>query len=244
MNSEKNSKTKKQKKRLFDNFFYDFVKITGLIPSLIWIRPKILRPYGTKTPKGKILVSANHKNLLDPIIVQSVFPSRRLHCLATKDLFNTKTKHFFFSKVNCIIVDKENFTMSAFREVMTKLEEEKMVVIFPEGSIDLGKDDSIRAFKSGAVLMAHKANSAILPLYIARREKWYHRQYIVVGEPFDIRGEIGNVPTLDALNGATEKLRQKELELREYYESTVASKKSKKESSEESEKENAYGKQI
>ena len=218
MNSEKNSKSKKPKKRLFYNFCYDFVKVTGAIPALLWLRPKVYRPYGTKTPKGGVLVSANHRTLIDPIIMLLTFPTRRIDSLATKDLFNTKLKRAFFEQMHCIIVDKDNFTLSAFREVVGRLTDGKMVAIFPEGSVDLVGDEAIRAFKSGAVLMAHKAGAPILPVYIVKHDKWYQRQRIVVGEPFDVRAEIGERPSLEDMNRATEMLHAKEVALREYFE--------------------------
>ncbi len=225
MNLEKNSKDKKQKKRVFPNFCYDFVKITGAIPVLLWLRPKVYRPYGTRIPKGGTLVSANHRSLLDPVIVHTVFPWRRLNCLATKELFNTKLKNAFFNQMHCIIVDKDNFNLSAFHQVISRLEDGKVVVIFPEGGLNRDKEETIHTFKSGAVLMAHKAKASILPIYIVKREKWYQRQRVVIGEIFDVREEIGNMPTLEQLNRASETLRKRELELREYYETLPIHKK-------------------
>lgn len=236
MNSQKNSKDKKKKSNgPFYNLAYDFVKFTGAIPVLLWLRPKIYRPYGTKTPKGGVLVSANHRSLLDPIIVHTVFPARRMHCLATKDLFNTKLKNAFFNKMHCIMVDKENFTLSAFHDVVTRLDAGKLVVIFPEGGLNRDEEDTIHTFKSGAVLMAHRAKAPILPIYIFKKEKWYQRQRIVIGDPFDVRAAIGNLPTLEQLNMASEKLREEEIKLQKYFESLPIYKKLTKKQNIESE---------
>ena len=230
MNS-KDNKQKKKKSKLFNNFCYDFVRITGALPMLLWLRPKIYRPYGRVSLKGGVMLSANHRSLLDPVIVHTAFPSARMNCLATKDLFNTKTKKVFFNLMNCICVDKENFTLSAFHEVVSRLEDGKTVVIFPEGRLYSDSEDTIHAFKSGAVLMAYKGKKPILPIYIVKREKWYHRQKIVIGKPFDVAEAVGKMPTMDQLNAATETLRKMEFSLREYYESI--SKKRKKDKSPE-----------
>lgn len=228
MNSEKQSKKKAKRKGLFYNFCYDFVKVTGAIPALVWLRPKVYHPYQAKIPRGGAMVTANHSTMIDPIIMHLALPTRRLHSLATKDLFNTKLKRTFFGLMHCIIVDKENFTMSAFREVTSRLSEGQMVVIFPEGSVDIHSEDNIRAFKSGAVLMAHRAGVPILPVYIVRREKWYERQRIVVGEPFDVRAEIGERPSLEDMDRATQMLHEREVALREYFESLPIYKKLQK----------------
>ena len=219
MNSEKRSSKSKKWKQLLNNICYDFVKLTGAIPVLLYLRPKIYKPFHNKTPKKGVLVSANHRSLTDPIVVHTVYPFRRMHCLATKELFNTKVKDVFFHLMNCIVVDKENFALSSFHEVVSKLSEGKMVVIFPEGGINSDREDTIRAFKSGAVLMAYKSKTPILPIYIVKREKWYHRQRIIVGKPFDVCEAVGKMPTLEQLNKASEMLREREIELRSYFES-------------------------
>lgn len=218
MNSKNNSKKSKRKSGFLYNFCYDFVRLSGAIPMLLILRTKVHRPYGTKSPKGKVLISANHRSFLDPVIVHSAIPSRRIHSLATKNLFNTKLKNAFFNKMHCIVVDKENFSLSSLHEVISRLQEEKAVVIFPEGSINREKEDAIRTFKSGAVLMAHRADAPILPLYIVKHEKWWQRHHVVMGEPFNVREFVGNMPTLEQLNEASAALRKKELELQKYFE--------------------------
>jgi 1-acyl-sn-glycerol-3-phosphate acyltransferase len=185
----------------------------------LWLRPKVYRPFGTKSPKGAVLVSANHIGFLDPVISHVAFPWRRLNYLATKDLFCSKLKKVFFGKlIHCIMVDKENFSFSAFHEIIERLDEGKLIMIFPEGKINRDHSDTVLKFKSGVVLMAHKSGAPILPIYIVKREKWYHRQRIVIGEPYNVREELGKMPTIDQLAQASETVRQKEFQLREYFE--------------------------
>ena len=93
------------------------------------------------------------------------------------------------------------------------------MVIFPEGGLNTDKEESIHPFKCGAVLMAHKAAAPILPVYIVKREHWYQRQRIVIGEPINVAEKVGRMPTMEQLNGLTEELRAEEMRLREYFES-------------------------
>lgn len=218
MSSEVKSK-KKKKYKPFSYFWYDFVKITGAIPAYIWLRPKIHYPFGKPKIKGAVMVSANHSTLIDPIIIQLVFPWRRMNSLATKDLFNTPMKRLMFEQMHCIIVDKDNFSLSSFHEVVGRLEEGKMVVIFPEGQLNRKGEENMLAFKSGAVLMAHKAGAPIVPMYIVRNEKLHHRQQVVVGNTIDVPALAGKMPSMQMLNEISDMLRAKEVELREYYES-------------------------
>lgn len=225
MNSEKNSKknVKKSKKNpLFHNFCYDFVKITGAPAALIWMRPKIHYPFGRPSKKGGFMVISNHPTFVDPIVVHLAFPFRRMYCVATKDLCATPLRRMFFKIAHCIIVDKENFSLSSFHEVVGRLEQGKVVVIFPEGRVNREADsEPLLAFKSGAVLMAHRASAPILPMFIVKNDKWYKRQHIVMGQPLDIASIMGKMPTMEEMNKVTDLLREKEEELKEYYESQI-----------------------
>lgn len=207
------------KKRPVGNFWYDFVKVTGMIPGLLWIRPKVIRRDG-KCPHGGVMISSNHPTFLDPIILLTAIRERRLHSLATTDLFSTKLKTFMFTKMHCIPVDKNNFSMTTFHEVVGRLKDGKAVVVFPEGQVNRGGGQEIRAFKSGTILMAHRAGVPIFPVYIVRREKWYRPQYVVTGKPFDVRSAVGPIPTMEQVEKVCEILREQELELKRYFEET------------------------
>ena len=225
MNSENKSKNKKKKRH--GNFLYDFVRITGGIPVLLYMRPKNLYPQGNKDAKGKVLISANHTSFLDPISAHVAFLNRRLYILATKDLFETRLKDFFFKRAHCIKVDKDNFNMSSFHEVVERLNENCAVLIFPEGQVNREAENQLLAFKSGAVLMALRAKAPIQPIYIVNREKWYKRQVVVKGAPIDVSSMVGKIPTKADIDRITEYIRLKEIELKQYYEDYIRAKKKK-----------------
>lgn len=208
-------KQKKTKKRNY--FFFHFVKITGS-PVALLLRPKVLsmgkiRP---KDVKGGAIITANHNSFYDPIFGFCVFWRRKMHLVATKDLYNSKFKDFFFRHVQCIQVDKQNFSMTCFHEVKEVLQDDKLVMIFPEGKLNKEQKDML-GFKSGAILMAHSTNKPIIPLYIIKGKKWYNRWYGVIGDPIDVRALCGPLPSLDKLNEVSNMLRDKEEELKEYF---------------------------
>jgi len=220
----KNSIDKLEAKLSDFNFLYDFVKITGALPTLIALRPKRLFPYGKDIPKGGVLISANHKSFLDPIIIHCAVMNRRLNCLATKDLYRKRIWQLFFPAMHCIQVDKENFSMATFHQVVDRLNAGKAVVIFPEGQVNRDENTAVMTFKSGAMLMAHKSRVPILPVYIVKKQHWYDRQYIVIGKPIDVRELTGDFPSMDKLNEASEYIRQQELALYEYYQDYMQNK--------------------
>ncbi len=106
--------------------------------------------------------------------------------------------------------------MSCFHEIKEVLQNDKLVMIFPEGKLNLEQDDML-TFKSGAVLMAHTTCKPIIPMYIVKGKKWYNRWHGVMGDPIDVRELCGPMPTLEKINQVNDLLRQKEEELKEFY---------------------------
>ena len=226
----KETKKAKSKRKRYGYFLYDFVKVTGAIPMLLWFRPRILFPFGKPRVKG-VLISANHPTMLDPIAVHLAFAGRRLSCLATSDLYRAPIWRWFFPRMQCIKVDKKNFALSSFHEVVDRLSEGRAVLIFPEGGLEEGEDNGekkLSPFKSGAILMAHKSRAPILPVYLLKRRSLWQRQTIVVGEPVDLSLHLSPMPTMAEIEEASLYLRRREEELGEYARNFLAEKKRKK----------------
>jgi len=206
----------KQKTKKRNHLLYDFVKLTGALPALIWMRPKV--HYMTKKQKfkGGMLVASNHTGFTDPIKCMLPLWYRRVNSLATANLYDTKLKNWFFNQMHCIKVDKENFNMETFHQVTERLNQNKLVLIFPEGGIN-AKSEHVMSFKSGAILMAHKTGKPVLPMYVSKQKKWWHRVHIIIGDPIDVSSMCGKMPTLQQLNEISAYVRKKEIELEEYY---------------------------
>ena len=219
MSSKKTKKKKQTKiKKLFEHLFYDFVKLTGFLPTLIMMRPKIVYLNKDNKPniKGGFMVSANHCGFLDPVLVHCAFWKRRIYSLATKDLYSSKLKAWFFNHVHCIQVDKNNFSVNSFHEVTKQLKRGKVVSIFPEGEVNVDSPE-VHTFKSGVTLMAHTANVPIVPIYLAPHTRWYKRYVIIVGEQIDTRKLCDGAPTVQDIDKISSYIQEKELELKNLY---------------------------
>ncbi len=217
LKEEQTEKQKKPKKKRESNFFYDFVKITGALPTWIWMRPKVVRLNKNvpKRIKGGVLIASNHISFLDPVSVHCAFWYRRLYCIATKDLYDTPRKASFFNAMHCIMVDKDNFHMGSFRAVCDRLKQGKAVVIFPEGTVN--RDEKVQYYKSGAVIMAHMSRKPILPICLIKPKHWYSRYVIVIGEPIDVTKLCGTIPSMAEIDDASKYIREREAELLEFY---------------------------
>ncbi|MBQ4269916.1 MAG: 1-acyl-sn-glycerol-3-phosphate acyltransferase [Clostridia bacterium] len=219
-NNKKKTKNKKKGPRgIFRYWLFDFTKITGAIPALLWLRPKFI--YENKAAKkrirGKAVLASNHVAFQDPVLLHCFVWYRRLRFLAGEDLYRTPRLNFFFSRILCIKVERKNFNFSCFKEVVNELKAGHVVGIFPEGHIEWGNETPV-SFKSGAVMMAIMADAPIVPVYIVDRQKWYQRAELVVGEPMRLKNENGGMPSLKELEALSEQLREKELQLKEFYE--------------------------
>ena len=156
MKQKKENKQKRKKKYPIFSFKYllfDFVKITGAIPTLIYFRPKIYR-YGKKEKvKGAIMMS-NHVGFLDPVVLLVCAGIRRIWSLAASDLFVKKSRAWFFKACNCIPVDRENVTIDMYHQIADVLSSNKLLAMFPEGKINVDNEAETKKFKGGIALFA------------------------------------------------------------------------------------------
>lgn len=205
----------KRKKRNF--FIYDFIKITGAIPAMLLLGPRVKYPFGRKNTslKGSVLIVSNHSSYLDPITLMLSFPFRRVFFVATKELFATPLGKWFFKNVHCVEIDRENFTPSAFGEITGLLKENHVLSIFPEGFVHPG-DASVKPFKSGAALMAIRGNASVVPVYIGPKKHWYTHPVVVVGKNIYPK-ELGmEIPTRTNIDRITSRLYNSEQVLKNF----------------------------
>lgn len=202
-------------------FLYDFAKVTGVLPALLFWRPKVHRPLGKeKLPKGPFIVVSNHNSFTNPVVLLITIRKRHLNFMATTELMGNAPGRFVFRHFHLIPVDKDNFSMNTYYSLMNSLKEGNGAVIFPEGFVDTD-EDMVHPFKDGAMLMALKANVPILPVYIGKRTSSFRRQHVIIGKLYRPGSDDGSKLSMSRIRELTELLYQKELELEKYYKSEV-----------------------
>ena len=221
---------KKQKSKdnifSFKYFLYDFVKFTGVIPMALWLRPKVYY-VGNKKEIKKIksmLIMSNHTGLLDAITIHFAFIWRRLWILTLDSLFKKKFQKWFFTRLNCIEVNRENMNIASYNNMVSYLKKDKAVCIFPEGKIEEEKDQ-LQQFKLGIPFIAIMNKTPIVPVYIKRRKNFWHREKIIVGNPINLHEYCSPIPTMPEIENAGKILYEKEQELKQYFEEKYGSKK-------------------
>lgn len=153
----------------------------------IWIKiyynPKIID--ANKIPNDKSLILAgNHIHAFDPLLAQ-ISTQRILNSLAKKELQDSLFG-WFFDLVGCIPVDfKSSNNKNALDTAIKRLESGCTINIYPEASRNYTSD--LLPFKKGAVVMAKKTNTRIVPYAIIGKYKFRSKNLkIKFGNPIDI----------------------------------------------------------
>lgn len=190
-------------------WFYDFTKVTAVIPGLIWLRPRIIyeNDEARKLIRGGALLCANHQSFLDPVYLQFAVGYRRQRFVCLKHFFSTPVRRWIFGHFLCIPIDNENPGLKTIREISGHLKDGWVVSIFPEGHVTDGR---ITDFHSGAVLMAAMSGCPLIPVYMKARKSQWQRLRVVIGAPLICSGESGGMPGMQKIDQITDELRHRE----------------------------------
>ena len=122
--------------------------------------------------EGSLVLASNHTKWLDPLLIISIV-NREVSFLAKKELFSGITKPIM-KLFNCVPVDRSKHDKDALSKAYDILNEEKIIGIFPEGTIS--KNNKLLPFKIGAVKMSHDTNSYLIPVVINGKYKIFGRK--------------------------------------------------------------------
>lgn len=164
------------------NFMMGFVKITGFIPALIFLKPKVIRTNSEPIPAPAIIVS-NHKSLMDFVLYLLVFPFRTIRFLMAEVLFNKgKLFAWFLSAIGGIRVDRDSHDFAFVSDALEALENGETVGIFPEARLPInGKPFP---FTVSTAFIATHADAKIVPVFTDGNYGLKKRATVVIGEPF------------------------------------------------------------
>jgi len=116
---------------------------------------------------GGVVLVSNHLSWLDPWLLGVHFP-RPLLFLAKEELFAFKPLGWYLQKAGTFPIRRGESDRNALRYAETLLRDGNVVMVFPEGH----RSDSggAQAPRAGAVLLAARSGTPILPVGIAGSE--------------------------------------------------------------------------
>ena len=121
---------------------------------------------------GRIILAGNHTNYFDCLLVGCA-TQRCVHYLAKDELMKGPLK-FIFKGLGIIPVNRRQKDKAALETAEKYLDDEKVIGIFPEGTINR-TDDIVMPFKFGAVKMAKDTDTSIVPFVISGKYKPFER---------------------------------------------------------------------
>lgn len=142
---------------------YFICKNFCLLLALVLFRFKAYKVERVSLSGGGI-IAANHSSFLDPPLT-GIAIKRPLYYFARNTLMMSSFTRWFFDQLNCIPVDREHLNPATFHRVTNLIKENKMMVLFPEGT--RSTDGILRQGKKGTGMIVHYANTKVIPCYIS-----------------------------------------------------------------------------
>lgn len=157
---------------------------------------------------GPGILVCNHVSHLDPFLLQGACP-RLVTWMMTHEFYDMPYANRFFRMVEAIRVEPRARDLSALRSALRRLEEGRVIGIFPEGGI--APDRELMPFQTGVALLAIKSGTPVYPAHIegTHRGKRYVRAFLqpqrvtlTFGEPVQFERGSTDKPALQAATDA------------------------------------------
>lgn len=139
----------------FYGFFHYLVK--GIHDA--WFRGEVVGLENIPAT-GPFLIAANHVSHLDPPLVGCQV-ARQMRFFARKTLWNSRVSSWWLDRVETIPVDRDSGDVGAIRRVLQALQENRAIVLFPEGT--RSPDGTLQKPKAGVGLLACKTGAPVVP---------------------------------------------------------------------------------
>lgn len=201
---------------------FHFIQIIAALPLRMLFPTKII---GKKNiPNGACIISSNHTSNMDAVML-AVKTWEKKYYLAKKELFKNKLFGFILKKCGAVKIDRQANDVTAIKNCLKILKNNKKLVIFPEGTRVHNENMELGEIKHGVAMFAIKAKVPIVPMFITKTPKIFRRNRIYIGEPFTLEEFYGKKLTEEELKSAGEIVTTKMQEIREYALNSLTKKK-------------------
>lgn len=175
------------KKKWLVRFCLGFVKVTGILPAWILLKPRVHKASGAKRklPKSCILVS-NHISLMDFVLYLVVFPFRTIRFLIAEVLYNKN--RFLAGLLNLIggiRVERDAKSFDFVSNALEVLDDGGTVGVFPQARLPL-KGQTF-PFTPSTTFIAMHASVPIVPVYTDGNYGLFKRANVVIGQPLYLK---------------------------------------------------------
>ena len=140
------------------------------VTAMLGIRVKVAGK--EKLPETHAVYVANHRSAFDPVFILDAFPKRRAAFVSKMSVSKAPFVGPYMNACGYVFIDRDSpmQSMRALHRAAKYVKENKMSYgIFPEGT--RSKDGNLLPFKSGAFVLAKKADVPIAVMAIEGSEK-------------------------------------------------------------------------
>jgi 1-acyl-sn-glycerol-3-phosphate acyltransferase len=125
---------------------------------------------------GPLILASNHISHFDPPLLGSLFP-RHVDWMAMEELFRNPRVAGALALTGAFRVNRNGTDRTALRTAVRRLQDGRVVGIFPEGGIRAGDTSILNGapMRPGVAALALMAGAPILPCVIAGTDRLYHR---------------------------------------------------------------------
>ena len=153
-------------------------KLTAFLPLMLLYRPRVR---GRVNLPGKpCILALNHGSAMDPVLINAIFPLKRIYMLTAERLFRTtRLNQVQLHWMGCRPSISPSGDMETMTEIACNLRNYEMIGFFSEGKIQ----SSVGSFRSGAVMLAIRTHLPLVPVYIRTAPFFKGGTHITFGEP-------------------------------------------------------------
>lgn len=146
-------------------WWYRVLWVIGMLAFRFLFRLSI---EGKVPARGAVVIIANHRSYLDPVVLALLTP-RRINFMAKEELFRNPVFGYLIHKLGAFPLKRDSLDKTAYQKALKVLEEGKILALFPEGTRSLS--GKLGNFKQGSVRIAIYSRVPIIPVVIMGTEK-------------------------------------------------------------------------
>jgi 1-acyl-sn-glycerol-3-phosphate acyltransferase len=128
------------------------------------------------------LICPNHFCWADPLLI-AVCMKRRVMFMAKHETFKIKLFAFFLKAFGAYPIKRGEADLAAFKTTLKALKENKLIVLFPEGTRVKGEE--LGKANAGAPLFSIKSGKPVVPVGISGNYKLFSKFTVSFGKPVE-----------------------------------------------------------
>ncbi len=168
--------------------FYVFAYTVVRIAMFLWHPVFHVKGRENIPHDGRLMICCNHCGMADPLwIIIAMRLGHIPRILAKKELIGVPILGPFLKKIGIIGVDRGGNDVRAIKTGLRALQDNQQMLVFPEGT-RVKKGMKVEP-KRGALLMAQRTNTPILPVYLTTKRFPLSPMTCIIGEPYCLNSD-------------------------------------------------------